>query len=280
MMTEESRKKRTCFVVMPISDPEGYDTGHFARAYRHFIKPACEKAGLECVRADDVKVTNHIVVDILQRILGSDLVVCDLSSRNPNVLYELGIRQAFDLPVVLIKDRKTERIFDIQGLRTLDYDETLRIDTVEKEISSLATMIQRTLEGDPKDVNSVIRLLSVTKAELTASTEISPGTSLILDAVKELSQRLTKLEGVSRYPFREQSSSSSSSSSSSRPTYFQLPSGEMVRSEEPIYDPEDGSFLGYFIARDPRGRVVLSNEGGVIAIPPDDERYHGLYGEG
>ena len=77
---------------------------------------------MEVASADDVKATNYIVIDILQRILASDLVVCDLSARNANVLYELGIRQAFDKPTVLLKNKQTDRIFDIQGLRTIDCD--------------------------------------------------------------------------------------------------------------------------------------------------------------
>ncbi len=117
--------KPTCFVIMPISDVDGYDVGHFGRVYEFIIKPACKNTGFKPVRADEVQVTNYIVVDILRRILDADMVVCDLSGRNANVLYELGIRQAFNRPVTLIRDSRTPTIFDIQGLRDLEYDETL-----------------------------------------------------------------------------------------------------------------------------------------------------------
>ncbi len=40
--------------------------------------------------------TNYIVIDILKKILESEFVLCDLSAKNPNVFYELGIRQAFN----------------------------------------------------------------------------------------------------------------------------------------------------------------------------------------
>src|SRR5690606_2614334 len=120
-----------CFVVMPISDIPEYPAGHFQRVYEHLIWPACQQAGVTPLRADEVKSTNFIVLDILQRIVQMPIAICDLSGRNPNVLYELGIRQAFNLPVVLIQDKRTDRIFDIQGIRTVSYDDNLRVDVVK-----------------------------------------------------------------------------------------------------------------------------------------------------
>lgn len=44
---EESNSKtkeeplKTCFVIMPISDVDGYPKGHFDRVYKHIIEPAC-----------------------------------------------------------------------------------------------------------------------------------------------------------------------------------------------------------------------------------------------
>jgi hypothetical protein len=128
-MTKNMKKK--CFVIMPISDLDGYAPGHFGRVYEHIIKPACDLAELDPVRADDIMTTNYIALDIIKHIINSEMAICDLSGRNPNVLYELGIRQAFNLPVTLIKDQKTNRIFDIQGFRDVEYDESLRIDNVK-----------------------------------------------------------------------------------------------------------------------------------------------------
>ena len=57
-------------------------------------------------------------MDILQQILACDMAICDLSSRNPNVFYELGFRQAFDKKTVLMIDDKTIRPFDISAIRS------------------------------------------------------------------------------------------------------------------------------------------------------------------
>lgn len=187
-------EKNTCFVIMPISDQDGYEKGHFTRVYQHLIKPACEKAGFKAIRADDEIKTNYIVIDIIKKILESDIVICDLSSKNPNVLYELGIRQAFNKKSVLIKDNKTSRIFDIQGLRTIDYDENLRIDEVQKNINNIAKTLKETSETSEKDINSLIQLLSIKPAEISKSIEISRESQLIMDSLNDLGNRLSRIE--------------------------------------------------------------------------------------
>lgn len=188
---------KTCFVIMPISDQEGYDKGHFSRVYQHIIKPACEMAGFQPIRADDEVKTNYIVIDIIKKILESDIVICDLSAKNPNVLYELGIRQSFNKKSVLIKDFKTNRIFDIQGLRTIDYDQNLRIDEVQKVVNIIAKTIKETYEQSEEEVNSLIQLLSIKPAELK-SFEISQESSLIMDALNDISNRLFSIENKNK----------------------------------------------------------------------------------
>lgn len=91
-----AEEKKTCFVIMPISDVDGYDSGHFTRVYEHLIKPACEQAGFKPERADETPRTDVIMAGILKKIIACDIAICDLSSRNANVFYELGLRHAFN----------------------------------------------------------------------------------------------------------------------------------------------------------------------------------------
>lgn len=194
--SNKSVEKKSCFVIMPISDIEGYESGHFSRVYTHLIKPACEDAGYDPIRADEVASTNYIVIDILSKIVESELVICDLSGKNPNVLYELGIRQAFNLPTVLIKDIKTDKIFDIQGLRYMEYNQTLRVDAVQKQVKELSKVIRETMKAKGQDINSLVQLLGVKPAKLPSQVELSSETSVILSAIKDLSNRITSLEQV------------------------------------------------------------------------------------
>lgn len=188
--------KLNCFVLMPISDQEGYEKGHFSRVYEHLIKPSCELAGFNPIRADDEIKTNYIVIDIIKKVLESDIVICDLSAKNPNVLYELGLRQAFNKKSLLIKDIRTTRIFDIQGLRTIEYDESLRIDSVQKNITSIAKSLKETYESREGDINSLIQLLSIKPATLTESFELSNESSLILKTLNDIASRIDSFENT------------------------------------------------------------------------------------
>lgn len=193
---QENEQEKSCFVMMPISDMEGYDKGHFKRVYEHIIKPSCQNTGFKPVRADEVSSSNFIVIDILKRIIESDLVICDLSGRNPNVLYELGVRQAFNLPTILLKDNTTEGIFDINGLRHIEYDFSLRIDSAKENIAKISEMINATVSAQGREVNSLIQLLGVSAATMPMERELSPETSVILSAIDSLASRMRTSENT------------------------------------------------------------------------------------
>jgi predicted HicB family RNase H-like nuclease len=184
--------------MMPISDPETYASGHFERVYKHAIAPAVVAAKYKPIRADEVNSTNFIVVDLLQRVIRSPLAICDLSARNPNVFFELGIRQAFDMPVVLIKDQRTERVFDIQGLRTIEYEDSLRVDSVAEFQERLKSAILETISPPENSINSLIKLLSVQRAEVAEAPQLSPDTQLLMSAIHDLGSRLGHLEATRR----------------------------------------------------------------------------------
>lgn len=154
-------REKKCFIIMPISDISSYEPGHFKRVYEYIIKPAVIHAGFVPIRADENQKTNFIVLDILKQIIDSEICICDLSSSNPNVLYELGIRQAFNLPVTIIKDSKTPIIFDIQGLRDIEYNENLRIDNVTEAIERISITLKNTYNNLTKDINSLVKLLGI-----------------------------------------------------------------------------------------------------------------------
>ncbi len=220
---------------MPISDQDGYENGHFSRVYQHLIKPACEKAGFTPIRADDEVKTNHIVIDIIRKILESDLVLADLSAKNPNVMYELGIRQAFNKKTVLIKDNKTSRVFDIQGLRTIDYDENLRIDEVQKVINKISNTLSETYKSGDEEINSLLQLLSLTPASYPEKVEISKESNLVLGALDEISSRLSKIEN------------GKSSKKITEPTKYKI-NGYDFKVGDEMYDSENGhKTIGKFL---------------------------------
>ena len=249
---------KTCFIIMPISDVDGYSKGHFNRIYEHLIKPACRKCGLVPVRADDTAKTNVIIIDILQKILECDIAICDLSASNPNVFYELGFRQAFNKKTVLIKDKRTTTPFDIASLRYSIYDESLRIDLVEDAVASIAKMLDETLKSDDKDVNSLFQLLNVhSPASLPEKVNVSNDTSLILQAIENL-------KGVS---------SSLSTEAENGILSFLLMNGEIVKVGETLFNRK-GEMLGRLIRIGTNGDFFLLDESGNLTKVPADNPLH------
>jgi hypothetical protein len=109
-------KNDTCFVMMPFSSPHG-------DYYKTIFKPAIEKAGLTPRRADDdIFATGKIMEQIWSGIQQAKVLIAELTSRNPNVFYELGIAHALDKPVVLISSNQEDVPFDLQHIRVIYYD--------------------------------------------------------------------------------------------------------------------------------------------------------------
>lgn len=180
-MSKEINK--SCFVIMPIADCEGYEKGHFAHVYNDIIKPAIEKTEFVAIRADEVKETNLIHLDILKKLIDAPIAVCDLSTRNPNVLFELGIRQAFDKPVVLIQEKGTPKIFDIAPLRYLEYSKEMKYHEVLESQKNLQEAIEATkgVENDAGNINSIVKLMALSSSAVIPNLDKSNKEVMALD---------------------------------------------------------------------------------------------------
>lgn len=107
-----------CFVMMPFAPPLG---DYYAKIY----KPAIEKAGLRPVRADtEIFGTGKIIDQIWSGINQAKVLVAELTTRNPNVFYELGLAHALEKPVVLVSSNESDVPFDLKHIRVIYYDVT------------------------------------------------------------------------------------------------------------------------------------------------------------
>jgi hypothetical protein len=108
----------SCFVMQPFAPPLG---DYYDKVY----KPAIEKAGLKPVRADaDIFGAGKIMDQVWEGINAAKVLVAELTSRNPNVFYELGLAHALKKPVVLVSSREEDVPFDLQHIRVIYYDMT------------------------------------------------------------------------------------------------------------------------------------------------------------
>jgi hypothetical protein len=165
MSIAESRASElpVCFVMMPITDPPGYPPGHFKHVFEDLLAPACARAGYQAVRADQIRPTNLIHVDVLRKTIESPMGLCDLSSHNPNVLFELGLRLAFEKPVLLVRDSITQDLFDIAPLRFTGYRQARLYHEVLEDQETIAAALKAThlAAGDDDCTNSIMRLLAL-----------------------------------------------------------------------------------------------------------------------
>jgi hypothetical protein len=108
----------SCFVMQPFAAPLG-------DYYEKVFKPAIEKAGLNPVRADaEIFGTGKIMDQVFQGIVAAKVLVAELTTRNPNVFYELGVAHALKKPVVLVSAREEDVPFDLHHIRVIYYDVT------------------------------------------------------------------------------------------------------------------------------------------------------------
>ena len=106
----------SCFVMQPFAQPLG-------SYYEKIFKPAIEKAGLQAVRADaEIFGTGKIMDQIWRGINGAKVLVAELTTRNPNVFYELGLAHALRKPVVLVAANEPDVPFDLKHIRVIYYD--------------------------------------------------------------------------------------------------------------------------------------------------------------
>lgn len=121
MLTRLSKKADvkagdSCFVMMPFAGALG---GYYASIY----EPAILKAGLKPVRADDeIFGPGKIIDQIYRGISEAKVLVAELTTKNPNVFYELGLAHALNKPVVLVSATAEDNPFDIRHIRVIFYD--------------------------------------------------------------------------------------------------------------------------------------------------------------
>lgn len=153
--TSREKPPLICGLIMPISTVDGCTADHWTEV-KEIITEAIQsidapKFTVNLVSdADDVGVIQKRIV---QNVYSSDVVVCDVSGKNPNVMFELGLRLAFDKPTVIVKDDKTDYSFDTGIIEHVGYPRDLRFNRIVGFKSLLADKVLATYSAAKKDPN-------------------------------------------------------------------------------------------------------------------------------
>lgn len=109
-----------CFVLMPFKPTD------LQVIYQDHVKPTLENHKLRVQRSDDIYTTGAIIDDIWSGINRAKVIIADLTGRNPNVFYEIGICHTLGKQVVLLTQSIEDVPFDLRHLRVIVYEYTPR----------------------------------------------------------------------------------------------------------------------------------------------------------
>lgn len=140
---------KQCFIIAPLTTPRNKrklydgDADHFRHVIEGLIIPAVLQAGFE-PKAPIAKGAELIHAEIVKNLHQAPLVLCDMSSLNPNVFFELGIRTALNKPVCLIRDDKTIHVpFDLSLINNHTYPSSMEDWVANGESIKLADHVKQ-----------------------------------------------------------------------------------------------------------------------------------------
>lgn len=142
--------QKTCFVIMGFGKKTDHSTGEnfdLDKTYKNIIQPSVIKAGYQCVRADEIQDSGIIDRSMYALLMQSDLVIADISTYNPNAIYELGIRHAVrPFSTIILKEKKGKIPFDLDHTRIFTYShlgEDIGKDEAERCVMALTDLINQ-----------------------------------------------------------------------------------------------------------------------------------------
>lgn len=199
-------KSISCGLVMPISSIDGCSSDHWIEIKNIIIDAvegiAVPKFSVKLVSdADDVGVIQKRIV---QNVYSSDIIVCDVSGKNPNVMFELGMRLAFDKPTVIVKDDKTDYAFDTGIIEHIPYPRDLRFSRIVTFKNSLAEKVLATHRAAESNSEHSTFLKNFGKFQVASLTEsVVPADRMVFEMLSELQMEVSRLRRtMSRGEFR------------------------------------------------------------------------------
>lgn len=197
-MSNITDEKLVCGVVMPISAIDGCPESHWVEVYS-IIRDAISEAGFDGCLVSESDDSGIIHKRIINNLYNNPIVVCDVSGKNPNVMFELGMRLAFDKPTIIIKDSHTSYSFDTSVIEHLEYPRDLRFKSIIDFKKKLSAKIKATFESSTNDKNytTFLKHFGEFKVANIEQKEVSSDT-YIIEELKHMRKSINKLQ--TNYP--------------------------------------------------------------------------------
>ncbi|WP_254829212.1 hypothetical protein [Lewinella sp. JB7] len=179
-----------CGIVMPISEIDGLEPEHWSEVLE-ILQSAIKDAGFQSNLVSASDEISVIQKRIVQNLYSNPIVVCDVSCKNPNVMFELGMRLAFDKPTIIVKDDITDFSFDTGVIEHVGYPRDLRFNKINIFKETLTRKLSATHEANKKGRNSGSFLQSFGEFKVAEieTKEIS-GQEYIINSINDLKTEL------------------------------------------------------------------------------------------
>ena len=126
-------ENKKCFVLMPFNNDN-----NLQEIYQDSVKKVVESLGITCQRADDIYETKPIIETIWEQINKATFIIADLTNKNANVFYELGVAHTVGKEVILLSQNIDDVPFDLRHLKIILYETTPRgVTNLEKQFESM-----------------------------------------------------------------------------------------------------------------------------------------------
>lgn len=179
---------KTCFIISRIGGDDTPERKTADEKLNHFFKPVLEKLDYDPIRADQEEIPGSISRSIVERIINSEMVIADISDQNPNVFYEIAIRNAVKKPIIIIRSPDQKPPFDIQDKRAIAVDMSKpdiwrpAMDKLEKQI--------KFAEKNPANASESILSDFTFSIESETKKDVE---SVLLRTVKDMQDKLNRI---------------------------------------------------------------------------------------
>ncbi|WP_298529638.1 RNA helicase [uncultured Christiangramia sp.] len=189
---ENSLKK--CGIIMPIAAHPDYPKEHWKEVLLILLE-AINETEFEPRMVNEDSAIGLIHERIVNNIYSDDIIICDVSSKNPNVMFELGMRLAFDKPTIIIKDEKTGYSFDTGVIEHINYPSSLRFNKIVEFKEELISRINATYKKSTthKDYSPFLKSFGKTIIPAKINPSEIAESKYILEKLEILSQEMKHL---------------------------------------------------------------------------------------
>jgi hypothetical protein len=152
--------RKTCFVISPIGNDDSETRIRADWVLEEIIEPVfADFTEFRVERADRVALPGLIDEQVIGRILTATICIADLTTLNPNVFYEIGIRHSIGRPIIHIHEESEQIPFDISAYRSIKFSRK-RVTDIKNARKSLRQAVDAALASNYVIANPVTRAMS------------------------------------------------------------------------------------------------------------------------